>query len=165
MKIPHFLLCMTLSFFPLKVFAQGNPNDGWAFTIGTGMVASPSYFGDDDYKLSILPNLQIKYKDKFFSSVQEGIGYNLVNNKNWRLGPIARYNFGRAEDGKSAFQISGDTSELRGLGDVDGTIEVGGFIEYKMRPVSAKIELLQEAGGHEGLIGKARISYGGKKIF
>ena len=34
-----------------------------------------------------------------------------------------------------------------------------------MRPVSAKIELLQGAGGHEGLIGKARISYGGKKIF
>jgi MipA family protein len=110
-----------------------------------------------------LPNIRLAYEDKFFASVSEGIGYNIVNNDKWSIGPLARYDFGRDEDGASPFNVGGsDTNDLLGLGDVDGAVELGGFIEYKIRPFSAKIKVLKGTGGHEGTVSDLSIKYSGR---
>jgi len=172
MKITSTLFTLSLglvaSLYTTQTFAQdygqeqARPaqNEGWQYTVGTGVMLSPSYLGDDAYQVSALPNVQVKYNDTFFASVQEGAGYNVINTENWRAGPIVRYQFSRDEDGEAPFQISGDdTRDLRGLGDVDGTIEIGGYIEYKINPLSAKLELRQGLGGHEGMIGSLSGAY------
>jgi outer membrane protein len=163
MKI-FFLAFSAVTFlFCTNVYAEGYAQSGWGVSAGAGFIVAPSYLGDNDYQLMAVPNIRVTYQDKFFASVQDGLGYNVIKNQSWRAGPIVRYDFGRDEDGDSAFSIGGnDTDDLRGLGDVDGTAELGGFIEYTFRLFSAKLELRQGVGGHEGLVGDASLSYKGR---
>lgn len=133
--------------------AQPSETGGWAITLGAGTLYSPSYEGDDDYSLSILPNIQLRYEDRFFASVQEGAGYNVINTSKWRAGPIARIRFSRDDDGDQSFAISGgETDDLRGLGDVDTSIELGGFAEYDLGNVKLSAELRQAVSGHDGMV-------------
>ena len=150
--------------FPINATAQYGKEkpvkEGWSITVGSGAIYAPSYLGDDDYRLSAVPSIRFSYEDKFFASVQEGIGYNVFKDQNWRIGPIVRYDFGRDEDKGGAFNVGGsDTNDLLGLGDVDGTVELGSFIEYNLRPISAKLEVLRGLGGHEGLVANASLSF------
>lgn len=138
-------------------------NSGWQLTVGPGVIFAPSYLGDDEYRVRIVPNFSIKYEDRFFASVREGVGYNVINSNSWISGPVAKYDFGRDDDGSSMFAVSGDdTNDLLGLGDVDGTIELGGFIKYSRNSWSGSLELRQGIGGHEGLIGEVGVSYRGR---
>lgn len=140
--------------------AQSLP-DGWTATAGAGAIYAPAYQGSDDYQLSLVPDVSVKYREDFEASVHKGVRYNLVNYNGLRAGPIARYDFGRDEDGDSMFRVGGDeTNDLRGLGDVDGAPELGGFIEYDLLPfLEAKAELRQAIGGHEGLVGDLGVNY------
>lgn len=149
-----------------EAFAQGpGEADGWSLSLGAGLILAPSYLGDDAYQLSAVPSLRVSYGDDFFASVQDGLGYNVIRADAWRAGPIAAYDFGRDEDGGSPFVIAGDDSDdLEGLGDVDGTIELGGFLEYDTRPLTARIELRQGVNGHEGLIGELSLRTGARLV-
>lgn len=139
------------------------PDDGWSLSIGGGALFSPSYEGDDDYRLSLLPNIEIAYGDRFFASVQDGIGYNVVNSEQLRVGPIARIAFSREADGSQPFAIAGDrTRDLIGLGDVSTTIELGGFAEFDVGPLTASLEARQAVNGHDGLVAEAGLRYGGR---
>jgi MipA family protein len=146
---------------PLSLEAQAKDMpQGWSFTVGAGMVYAPVYLGADSYALSALPNIRITYADKFFFSINDGVGYNVINQGGWRIGPIGRYDFGRSEDGDSPFRIAGEkTDDLRGLGDIDGTVELGGFLEYSFDRFTAKVELRQGVNGHEGFVGDAEVRY------
>lgn len=139
--------------FPALAAAQPAQSDGWAVTVGAGTLYSPSYEGDDDYSLKVLPNVQLRYGNRFFASVQEGAGYNIVNTENLRAGPIARIRFSRDESGDQTFALSGGkTDDLRGLGDVDTSIELGGFVEYELAGIKLGAELRQAVSGHDGLV-------------
>ncbi|MFN3313131.1 MAG: MipA/OmpV family protein [Hyphomonas sp.] len=130
-----------------------NDESGWQFTLGAGSLYSPSYEGDDDYDLKILPNIQVKYGDRFFASVQEGLGYNAFRSDGWSAGPIGRIKFSRKEDGDQTFTVSGSkTDDLIGLGDIGTSLELGGFLRYRNGPFSAGAELRQAVTGHEGLV-------------
>lgn len=137
--------------------------DGWSVSIGAGALVSPTYEGDDDYRLSLLPNIQIAFGDRFFASVQDGVGYNVVNSEQLRVGPIARIQFSRDADGSQPFAIAGDrTTDLIGLGDVDTSIELGGFAEFDVGPLTASVEARKAVNGHDGFVAEAGLRYGGR---
>lgn len=139
-------------------------SEGLQFTVGAGLISAPTYLGDDDYQLRAVPNISLRYGDRLTASLR-GVEYVAFSQGGWRAGPKLSYDFGRKEDTDDGpFVISGDSStDLVGLGDVDGTFEVGGFVEYKSRSVAAKLELRQGVdGGHNGLVGEASISYVGQ---
>ena len=70
-------------------FAQERTaDDGWGLIVGAGALHSPTYEGDDESRLSILPNIQVSYGDRFFASVQEGIGYRVIKDPGIEAGPI-----------------------------------------------------------------------------
>jgi outer membrane protein len=147
---------------PAQTFPTAPENDqDWQLRLDFGLLATPKYFGDDDYQLLALPSIRVSYGETFFASINEGIGFNLIRNGPWRAGPILRYDFGRDQDGDSTLSVAGGgTNDLVGLGDVDGTAELGGFIEYNMNQFEAFLELRQGlGGGHDGLIGLARVDY------
>ncbi len=148
------VLFAAMSCASLPAFAQApQPAEGWQVTVGAGSLYAPTYDGDDDYAVSILPNIQFKYGDQFFASVQDGIGYNWIQSETLTAGPIGRVKFSRNEDGDQAFAISGGgTNDLLGLGDVDTSFELGGFLRYGQGPWSAGAELRQAVSGHEGLV-------------
>lgn len=156
-----------LSFFAIIYFCTSvqsslaAQNDGWHAAIGAGLLMNPAYNGSKDYQLSLLPYIKVNYADIFFASVHEGVGFNVINNKNWTAGPIARYQFSRKEDdGTSPFRVLGsDTNALRGMGDVDGTVEIGGFVNYKFDPFDIEFEVRKGLGGHNGWISNLQLSY------
>lgn len=122
------ILATALIIAPMTLAAQAPEKaQGWSFTVGAGLVYAPAYVGADNYQLNALPNITINYADRFFASVKDGVGYDVINRSGWRIGPIARYKFGRKEDQDNPFRIAGEKSnDLRGLGDIDGTLELGG---------------------------------------
>lgn len=134
--------------------------EGWVFTTGIAAFYSPTYEGADEYGFSIFPNLEANYRDVFSASVGRGARYNLINEDNFKLGPLAKIRFGRDEDGgQGPFTISGDTDDLLGLGDIDTGGEIGAFFEYSIEKIRISGELLQGFGAHEGLVGELSVVY------
>lgn len=132
----------------------------WIVTVGAAPVYAPVFQGSKDYAFSVFPDLRLNYKDDFFASVPDGIGYNLINGGGWKVGPVAKVRFGREEDtGGSPFLVSGSTDALRGLGNIETAGEVGGFAQYTYEKIRTCFEVRQGFGGHDGLVGDANVSY------
>jgi outer membrane scaffolding protein for murein synthesis (MipA/OmpV family) len=63
-----------------------------------------------------------------------------------QVGPLVRYQFGRDED---------DSDDLRGMGDIDAAVEVGGFLTYGIGPWSLGATLFKDASdAHDGFTAK-----------
>jgi outer membrane protein len=162
------LALFTSATLPNSAFAQGHSasdhkEEGLQFTISAGIAAAPSYMGDDDYQTSVFPNISLSYNDRLKASFR-GIEYTAISRDGWQAGPILAYDGGRDENpDESDFMISGEVStDLVGLGDIDGTLELGGFVAYETRSFAAKFTLLQGVdGGHDGVKGNASVSYRG----
>ena len=156
---------ITSTVLPISAFAADAPDapkTSWNYTVGGGAIYAPAFVGSKDYQLIAYPDLKVEYKDKFFASVGEGIGYNVINSNGWRIGPIAKYAFERNDNGKNPFRVAGkESTALRGLGNVDATLELGGFVEYSYEPFTYKVELRQGVDGHEGMIGETSLNYTG----
>ncbi|MBU6372694.1 MAG: MipA/OmpV family protein [Alphaproteobacteria bacterium] len=118
----------------------------WRVTVGAAAFLRPEWDGADDLSPLAVPDIDVRWRDKFFASVRTGVGYNVVSADGWRIGPYAKVKFGRDES---------DDRALRGLGDVDATAEIGGFAEKSWRFARASLEVRQGVGGHEGLVVEA----------
>ena len=171
MRLPILLCAVALS---APAFAQSAqptaaasgrpvPDEGWSVTIGAAPVITPAWQGSKDYVLSIYPDLRINYGEVLFASIPDGIGWNAVNSNGWKAGPLAKLRFGRDEDGSgSPFAITGGSDALIGLGDIDATVEVGGFAEKQFgarQQWRGRVEVRRGFGGHEGTIGDVSLSY------
>lgn len=142
------------------------PKDGWEVSVGAGAIYTPQYFGDDEYALNLVPSIRVKYEDKFFASVENGIGYNLIDTGTFRAGPLAQIIFSRDEDRGGPFRISGDdTTDLIGLGDVDTGVEVGGFAEFDFGGVTSSLKVGKAISAHEGFVAELGVSYKGRLQF
>lgn len=160
------LTVVLLALYGLPALGQERPaNDGWNLTVGAGGLATPTYEGDDTYRVSTLPSIQITYADTFFASVQEGIGYRFINTDMVRAGPIARVRFSRDEDGDQPFAVTGDDStDLIGLGDIDTSVELGGFVDYEFGDITFSAEARKAITGHEGLIADVGARWSGRTM-
>ncbi len=113
----------------------------WALSIGVISGVTPEYEGSDDYEFGIGPNIAGSWRDILFFKGKT-FGANLVREKNLKAGPILSWSGGRDED---------DNDKLEGLGDVDGSIEAGGFVSYRRKPLRFKMEARHDVNsGHEG---------------
>lgn len=168
------MLCRPLRLIPLAsllfvAIANAQPAGGppqvadWNLTVGVAPLVAPVYQGADEYGVSLFPDLRVNYKDVFFASVPDGIGYSVINSANWKVGPLVKLRFGRQEDtGGSPFLLSGDPDGLRGMGDVDLAGEAGGFAQYSSGSLRTRVELRQGFGGHDGFVGDVGISHVGR---
>lgn len=121
----------------------GKPD--WGLTLGVGTMMAPSYLGSDDYDVSALPLIDLRYADRIFLSTRDGLGANLLRDGNFSAGPVLKYRFGRDQD---------DDDALRGLGNIDPAGEAGAFVKYSVAKLSMGAELRQGFGGHEAVIGE-----------
>ncbi|MEM1390799.1 MAG: MipA/OmpV family protein [Pseudomonadota bacterium] len=130
---------------------QQVPNEGWQVSVGAAAAYSPVYRGDDENQLVPLPFIHATYGDRLTLSVPQGIQYAVVKTPNLEVGPVLGLDFGREEDGEGPFGGDG-TDDLIGLGDIDPTVELGGYINYRVGPVLAEVQARQGLGGHDGFI-------------
>ncbi len=134
--------------------AQPAPR-AWNLTLAVAPVFAPAWQGSRDYALSIFPDIRLNYRDDVFFSIPDGLGWNLVNRDGWKLGPLVKLRFGRQEStGGSPFLVTGGSTALRGMGDVDLAGEAGGFaqIGFAGRKGRIRAEVRQGFGGHDGVV-------------
>jgi outer membrane protein len=119
-------------------------SDELRVTVGPGAIVSPEFEGADEYDLTPVPYIDIRYGDVFFASYVDGIGARLVNWNGVSAGPLAKIDFGRDED---------DSRYLTGLGDIGIGVELGGFLQYDYgRYFTTRLELRQAVSGHDGFV-------------
>lgn len=115
----------------------------WALSIGIAGGVSPEYEGSDTYEFGLGPNLAGSWRDIFFFKGKT-LGANLIRQKNLKVGPVLSWTSGRDED---------DNDTLDGLGDVDSSTELGGFVSYRLKPWRFRMEARQDVNsGHEGAL-------------
>ncbi len=127
---------------------QEKEEDDWQVTIGAGVLVMPDYEGSNDLRVLPFPVLALDYKNIVSirgPQIQVSIAdVKLSDDVRLRFGPSARYRQGRDES---------DNSDLIGLGDVDGSVEIGGFAR-----VGSDRWWLQLSGGkdvangHDGIV-------------
>jgi outer membrane protein len=125
---------------------------GWTVRVGGGLLVGPAFAGSKDYQLKALPSVRLTYGDVFFASVEDGIGYRVVNDPVWKVTPLLGYDFGRDADGDSTFRIAGKKSRaLAGFPDIDGTLAAGLRLQRPLGPWDATLDLRRALGSHRGL--------------
>ncbi|MCH2393059.1 MipA/OmpV family protein [Oceanibaculum sp.] len=123
-------------------------NSDWDIRLGGGGLVRPEYEGSDEYKVSALPVLMVNYRDMvFLHGTTLGANALTLQGPNpgdkLQVGPLVRYRFGRDQD---------DSDDLRGMGDIDGAVELGGFISYSTGPWSAGLTLFRDVSdAHDGM--------------
>jgi len=134
---------------------------GWRVQAGAGTIEGPAFLGAKERQLILVPNISVAYGERFSASVRDGVRYEAISRPRFAAGPVAALDFGRPEDGDNPFRIAGeDSTALRGLGDVPGTAELGGFFRLGGRRASIRGSARQGVGGHEGFVADVGASVG-----
>jgi outer membrane scaffolding protein for murein synthesis (MipA/OmpV family) len=138
------------------------PVNQWNTTAQLMVISKPSYQGDDEYRSVLVPNISVTYGKHFFASFEDGVGYNFINNDSWKLGLSLNYHAGRQEDGDGLLAFTGDDStDLEGLGDIDGSAEIVGSARYTRGSFTAELTAAQVIGSHDGATATASIQRNG----
>jgi len=139
--------------------------DGWKTSVGLGVMTGPVYQGSQSYQTSILPNIQVNYGQRFFASVQEGVGYRFQWKSGFNLSPFVKYDFGRDRDGANPFSIDSEpVPELSLLDEVSGSAEIGLKAEFSGRRMRYYSELRKAVSSHEGTVFELGLSLKGKAL-
>jgi MipA family protein len=129
--------------------------------MGLGVGTAPDYIGSDEYTVIPLPNFELSYAGYALRSSRLGVEADLVGITGLDAGPIVRYDRGRSSDV--------DDSVVALLPEVDGSVELGGFVSAgaplsvigleSSSILAARVEYLQGLdGGHEGATAAASLS-------
>ncbi len=103
------------------VWPEALDKDGLRFRLGVGVGTSPDYLGSDNYRMRILPLIDMRYKNAF---VLQGtkLRINVMKKGTVKAGPLINYKFGRSANSNPA---------LYGWGDVKDTVQLGAFVEVR----------------------------------
>ena len=121
--------------------------------LGAGGIVGPEFEGSEDYEVSPFPLIRVENLYGF-SLRGPAIDYELIRERfkttglGLRAGPSVGVDFGRDED---------DNDALRGLGDIDTSVLVGGFARVNFGPVLLRVSGGQDvADGHGGALVESR---------
>lgn len=117
----------------------------WEYELGLAFAVQPKYDGARAYEVQPGPTIDVRYRDRFFASTGEGLGWNVLHGKTYRAGVALTYDFGRRLNREQ---------KSRGLGDdVQGAPELKLFAEYVIFPVVLRGDVRQALGGYDGIVG------------
>jgi outer membrane scaffolding protein for murein synthesis (MipA/OmpV family) len=113
-------------------------------SLGVGPEVKPDYYGSNDYQVIPDPQVYIKFRNFVFLD-NDGADLALLGFSRFSLGPSLRLRGDRDEE---------DNVALQGLGDIDHTFEVGGFIATTFaKSITVKLKARKGVvGGHDGLV-------------
>jgi outer membrane scaffolding protein for murein synthesis (MipA/OmpV family) len=152
---------------PASLWAQDAADDTFAghdvfFTISGGVVSAPSFLGSGETSVYAFPNISVAIGDRLNISLLDGVSYDVYKADNLTAGAVLTYDVGR-EDSPSdhVLQLSRVAdSEIAGLGDIEETAEIGGYIEYTNGNFQAKLAVRKGVdGGHDGVVGDVDVTY------
>ncbi|SET92078.1 outer membrane protein [Marinobacter segnicrescens] len=95
----------------------------WDGSIGAGAFYAPDYLGSDDYETHALPNINLRYGERFYLNIRDGLGWNLLNQNDWQLSTFLGYVGGRDNEG-----------DIEALDEVDSGAALGLRLRYQAGP-------------------------------
>jgi MipA family protein len=118
----------------------------WTVMVGIGGEYKPDFEGANRSMLSPVPIFSIRRAGsaESFRGPRDSASIAFIDFGDLRAGPAAKF---------VASRKANNYPELNGLGDVNATVELGGFVEYF--PVDwfrTRAELRQGIGGHTGVV-------------
>ncbi len=131
-------LVMAIVAFP-GIAAAG---DEWEFEIGGGVGYESKYEGSNEMEVMFLPVLGVTWNDRVYLTTEDGLGVVAYDDYDLTAEVSVNYDWGRDES---------DSSDLDGLGDIDGAPTLNLSLEYEIGPVSPFVELTRFLGGSDGL--------------
>jgi MipA family protein len=146
----------------LKIFSSSNkvlkkrkiwgaPRKDWSIMLGGLTFLSPDYEGSDDVKVQGFPFIDVNWRNRFFLNFQQGLGMNIIRNKNFTFGTSIGYYGSREED---------DNEALRGLGNIDGGVEGRVFVFVPVGSISFTSMYRRDlSGNHDGAILSVGVLY------
>jgi MipA family protein len=118
----------------------------WTVKVGAGGEYRPNFEGANRSMLSPVPIFSIRRAGKAdqFRAPRDAAGISFIEMAGFRVGPAFKY---------VAARNAADFAELRGLGNVNAAIELGGFVDYfPVDWLRGRVEVLQGFGGHHGVV-------------
>ncbi len=142
------LLAAACAAVPAAALAGGlpPPSKDWTITLGVEGRVMPEFEGATNSMLRPIPIFRIRRAgtpDRF-RSARDGAGIALLDTGSFKFGPAVKFRYARKE---------GDDASLRGLGDIDWTLEAGAFAEFWPEDfLRMRVELRKGFGGHRGFV-------------
>ncbi len=138
--------------------AQPAADGGVSGSVSLGGLLVPDYEGSDDYEPAPYAAFSLSYQGYSIESRGLGLQADLIPDPHWAAGPLVNYNGGRDDV---------EDEVVDRLRDVDESVELGGYVEYRMPAglvegdgLSFSVSLRQDvAGGHDGFIGEGSVGY------
>jgi outer membrane scaffolding protein for murein synthesis (MipA/OmpV family) len=124
----------------------------WRVIAGAAADVQPIYDGARAMKVSGGPVFNVYYKDKWFLSTGEGLGYNFVRGKQYQIGMALAYDQGRT--------VKDDETNLRGMGDIYAAPVAklyASVVLSKKFPMILRVSARQFIGGSQGAVGDASV--------
>lgn len=138
--------CILISAMPIAPAAGeplAAPGSELQLQAGGAAIVKPKYEGSRDYEVVGAPivapaggagNGIVQFKGV------DDLRFKLLDTGGFEAGPLAGYRFDREED---------DADRLRGLGDVDGGLVVGGYLAYRIGAVSPFVSYHHQVTGDD----------------
>lgn len=143
---------VSIAFFSPPLFAGEAPT-GWTVTIRGNAGLSPAWEGSSELSPFLAPGISIRRAGTpaAFSAPDDAPGFAILDEKWLRAGPAVRIKGPRR---------SGDYSELRGVQDIDWTLEAGAFAEFwPMEKLRARLDIRHGLTGHHGTIADLSVDW------
>lgn len=144
------IFCLGVTFFVVEGSSLAEPlkkrdyhcnqNKAWSVRIGLMGICNPEYEGSDDYEVSGSPFVNITWRDTFFLYSRKGLGAYVWNRNDVKLGASIGMTSGRDED---------NSSELDGLGDIDGGAKVNVLFEWTAGDFTLDADYEQQITGED----------------
>lgn len=145
------LFCLS----PLSLRADDHDHDDfddddsvWEVTIGAGVEFEPVSPGIGKYTTEPLPWIDITYRDRYYLSVERGLGATVYKDERFSFDLALDLEFGRDEEDAPV--------ELKGMGNIDEAGVLVATLGYQAGPYELELEFGQQLGGTDGW--RARLS-------
>jgi outer membrane scaffolding protein for murein synthesis (MipA/OmpV family) len=119
----------------------------WDFVIGAGAMYKPEYEGSDKMEISPVPYISATFFDRVTVD-PGGIEIKTYEQGAFKFDINIGYDSGRDED---------DSDDLRGMGDVDGGVSVGGKATINYGIADFFVSVDKTIGGSDALLAKAGV--------
>ncbi len=128
-----------------KLFQPDLPK--WRVVLGAAAEFEPKYDGAIAYRWLGGPVINIRYYDRAFFSLGEGLGYNFLRGDHYEAGIAFGYDLGR--------KVSDDYPVLHGMGNTKAAPVVkvfGSYVISKSFPLILRADVRQILGGADGAL-------------
>lgn len=136
----------SLALFSCPLHANDAPSSGWTITVKGNVGVSPAWEGSKDLSPYLLPGLSVRRAGAplSFSAPDDAPGFAILD-EGWLKAGVA----GRLKGPRRA----GDYAELRGVHDIDWTLEAGAFAEFwPIEKFRVRVDVRHGFLGHHGNI-------------